>query len=156
MEEEPRHIGHTIKTLSHLLHRSMTKLLKLEEESSGSVVQSHLLGYFAHHQKNRMLQSDLQQHLGIRRSTMTNILKGMERDGLIVREESEEDKRQKWVVLTEPANQKCAEHFHLVQEFELAMRQGLSEEQLQQFFTIADTIRRNLEIICLQNYENKQ
>lgn len=156
MEEEPRHIGHTIKTLSHLLHRSMTKLLKLEEESSGSVVQSHLLGYFAHHQKNRMLQSDLQQHLGIRRSTMTNILKGMERDGLIVREESEEDKRQKWDVLTGLAKQKCAEHFHLVQEFELAMRQGLSEEQLQQFFTIADTIRRNLETICLQNYENKQ
>ncbi|MDC7231558.1 MAG: MarR family transcriptional regulator [Sphaerochaetaceae bacterium] len=134
----------------------MTKLLKLEEESSGSVVQSHLLGYFAHHQKKRMLQSELQQHLGIRRSTMTNILKGMERDGLIVREESEEDKRQKWVVLTDLAEQKCAEHFHLVQEFELAMRQDLNEEQLQQFFTIADTIRRNLETICLQNYENKQ
>ncbi len=156
MKEEPRHIGHTIKTLSHLLHRSMTKLLKLEEESSGSVVQSHLLGYFAHHQKNRMLQSELQQHLGIRRSTMTNILKGMERDGLIMREDSQEDKRQKWVVLTEPAKQKCAEHFHLVQEFELTMRQGLSEEQLQQFFAIADTIRRNLETLCLQNYENKQ
>ena len=156
MKEEPRHIGHTIKTLSHLLHRSMTKLLKLEEESSGSVVQSHLLGYFAHHQKNRMLQSELQQHLGIRRSTMTNILKGMERDGLIRREDSQEDKRQKWVVLTEPAKQKCAEHFHLVQEFELTMRQGLSEEQLQQFFAIADTIRRNLETLCLQNYENKQ
>ena len=134
----------------------MTKLLKLEEESSGSVVQRHLLGYFAHHQKNRMLQSELQQHLGIRRSTMTNILKGMERDGLIVREDSQEDKRQKWVVLTEPAKQKCAEHFHLVQEFELTMRQGLSEEQLQQFFAIADTIRRNLETLCLQNYENKQ
>ncbi|WP_320122583.1 MarR family transcriptional regulator [uncultured Sphaerochaeta sp.] len=156
MKEEPRHIGHTIKTLSHLLHRSMTTLLKLEEDSSGSVVQSHLLGYFAHHQKTRILQSDLQQHLGIRRSTMTNILKGMERDGLIVREESEEDKRQKWVVLTDLAEQKCAEHFHLVQEFELAMRQDLNEEQLQQFFTIADTIRRNLETICLQNYENKQ
>lgn len=134
----------------------MTKLLKLEEESRGSVVQSHLLGYFAHHQKNRMLQSELQQHLGIRRSTMTNILKGMERDGLIMREDSQEDKRQKWVVLTEPAKQKCAEHFHLVQEFELTMRQGLSEEQLQQFFAIADTIRRNLETLCLQNYENKQ
>lgn len=134
----------------------MTTLLKLEEDSSGSVVQSHLLGYFAHHQKTRILQSDLQQHLGIRRSTMTNILKGMERDGLIVREESEEDKRQKWVVLTDLAEQKCAEHFHLVQEFELAMRQDLNEEQLQQFFTIADTIRRNLETICLQNYENKQ
>jgi DNA-binding MarR family transcriptional regulator len=133
----------------------MMRLLKLEEESSASVVQSHLLGYFAHHQKTRILQSDLQQHLGIRRSTMTNILKGMEKDGLIAREEAEEDKRQKWVVLTESAEQKCAEHFHLAQEFELAMRQGLSEEQLQQFFAIADTIRRNLETICLQNYENK-
>ena len=134
----------------------MTKLLKLEEESRGSVVQSHLLGYFAHHQKNRMLQSELQQHLGIRRSTMTNILKGMERDGLIVREETEEDKRQKWVVLTELAEQKCAEHFHLVQDFESAMIQGIEEEQLQQFFAITDQIRRNLETICLQNYENRQ
>ncbi len=131
-------------------------MLKLEHESSHSVVQSHLLGYFAHHKKTRFLQSELQQHLGIRRSTMTNILKGMERDGLILREETEEDKRQKWVVLTELAEQKCAEHFHLVQDFEAAMTAGLSKEQLQQFFGITDQIRRNLETICLQNYENKQ
>ncbi len=155
MEEEQRLIGHTIKMLSHLLHRSMTSQLRLEQDSGNSAVQSHILGYFAHHQKSRILQSELQHHLGIRRSTMTNILKGMEKDGLVTREEHENDKRQKWVVLTDRARVKCDEHFQIIQEFEKTMAQGLSEEQLQQFFTIANHIRRNLETACSKNYENR-
>jgi hypothetical protein len=79
-----------IKTLSQLLQGSMTTMVNLEDECNGTVVQSRLLGYFAHYKKICLLQSELQQQLSIHRSTIANMLKGMERDGLILRKGTEE------------------------------------------------------------------
>ncbi|MGH0051836.1 MAG: MarR family winged helix-turn-helix transcriptional regulator [Sphaerochaetaceae bacterium] len=156
MQEDPQQIGLTIKTLSHLLYRCMGNVLKLEQNSSHSVVQTHILGYFARRQITNISQSELQQHFGIRRSSMANVLKKMEEDGLIIREEAREDKRQKQVFLTDLAKQKCMEQLALVQDFEVTLAQGLDEESLQQFFATANQIKRNLETtVCLENYENK-
>jgi|LZCG01.1.fsa_nt_gb DNA-binding MarR family transcriptional regulator len=68
----------------------MTTMVNLEDECNGTVVQSRLLGYFAHYKKICLLQSELQQQLSIHRSTIANMLKGMERDGLILRKGTEE------------------------------------------------------------------
>ncbi len=153
---DQRQIGPTLKSLSHLLFRSMVKLLKVEEGPNNSVVQSHILGYFAHHGTTSIPQKQLQKHLGIRRSSMTTILQAMEKENLIERSEAGGDKRQKEVVLTDLAKQKCEEHLKIAQEVESLMIQGITEDQLQQFFLVADKIRQNLENgICLENCENK-
>ena len=138
-------VGLTIKTLSHLLYRSISKTLKLDLNTTQSAVQSHVLGYFAHSSRTCIEQRELQKHLGIRRSSVTNILKAMEKEGLIERRESEHDKRQKVVMLTEQAKEMCDAHLILVKQFESTLRQGISEEELRQFFSITEKMKYNLE-----------
>ncbi len=142
---EDENIGLAIKTLSHLMHRTLGEMVRLQSNSAPSAVQSHILGYFAHTQTTSMLQSELQHHLGIRRSTMTNILSSMEREGLVERRESEQDKRQKAIFLTEKANRLCEEHLAIIGLFESRLREGLSEQEIQQFFLTIKKLQRNLE-----------
>ena len=151
MHELPQ-VGLAIKTLSHLLYRSMTKTLKLDQDSPQTAVQSHVLGYFAHTSRSTIEQKELQKHLGIRRSSMTNILGIMENEGLIMRSEAEHDKRQKLVILTDKAKERCARHLELAKQFESILRQGISKEELEQFFLTTEKMKHNLEtMICCEN-----
>ena len=144
METTPR-IGFTIKTLSHRIGRNLGQQLRLGHDSASTAVRSHILGYFAHHEKETVLQSELQQHLLVRRSTMTNILAGMESEGLVTREDCLADKRQKQVRLTEKAKALCNEHLKLVNEFEDTLRSCLTDEELHQFFTITEKLNQLLD-----------
>jgi len=144
METTP-HIGFTIKTLSHRIGRNLGQQLRLGHDSTSTAVRSHILGYFAHHEKETVLQSELQQHLLIRRSTMTNILCGMEGEGLITREDCLTDKRQKQVRLTAKAKELCNEHLKLVNEFEDTLKKCLTDEELAQFFTITEKLNHQLD-----------
>lgn len=76
---------------------------------------------------------------------MTNILAGMENEGLVTREDCLADKRQKQVRLTEKAKALCNEHLRLVNEFEDTLRSCLTEEELNQFFTITDKLNKLLD-----------
>ncbi len=143
--DDTHRIGLTIKTLSHLLSRTMGKQLRDEQHCAATAVRSHILGYFAHHHVHEVQQAVLQQHLGIRRSTMTNILSGMESEGLVSRVEDAQDKRQKRVVLTDTAKTLCNEHLALVNAFEKKLEQALTDEELNQFFAIADKLKTILE-----------
>jgi len=140
-----KRIGFTIKTLSHRIGRNLGQQLRLGHDCASTAVRSHILGYFANHEKETVLQSELQQHLLIRRSTMTNILCGMEGEGLITREDCLTDKRQKQVRLTAKAKELCNEHLKLVNEFEASLRSCLTDEELHQFFTITEKLNHQLD-----------
>ena len=140
-----KHIGFTIKTLSHRITRNLGQQLRLGHDCPSTAVRSHILGYFAHHGKETVLQSELQQHLLVRRSTMTNILCGMEDEGLITREECLTDKRQKQVRLTAKAKKLCNEHLKLVNEFEDTLRNCLTDEVLAEVFTITEKLNHQLD-----------
>ncbi|ADY14715.1 transcriptional regulator, MarR family [Sphaerochaeta globosa str. Buddy] len=144
MDTTPR-IGFTIKTLSHRIGRTLGQQLRLEQEAASTAVRSHILGYFAHHEVEAVLQSELGNHLLIRRSTMTNILDGMESEGLVTREEYQQDKRQKLVRLTEKAKALCSEHLKLVNDFETSLQSNLSDEELKQFFAITKKLNQILD-----------
>ncbi|NCC63149.1 MAG: MarR family transcriptional regulator [Spirochaetia bacterium] len=151
MHQTPQ-VGLTIKTLSHLLFRSMTKTLKLDHSSPQTVVQSHILGYFAHSSRSKIEQKELQKHLCIRRSSMTNILNTMEAEQLIERVGAEYDKRQNLVILTDKAKDRCTEHLLLVKEFETVLRKGITEEELEHFFIVTEKMKQNLEtLLCCEN-----
>jgi DNA-binding MarR family transcriptional regulator len=76
---------------------------------------------------------------------MTNILDGMESEGLVTREEYQQDKRQKLVRLTEKAKALCSEHLKLVNDFETSLQSNLSDEELKQFFAITKKLNQILE-----------
>ncbi|MFD0590184.1 MarR family winged helix-turn-helix transcriptional regulator [Paenibacillus sp. GCM10027627] len=86
------------------------------------------------------LPSQLAEHLGVTRATVTGLIDGLERDGLVNRKASSEDGRQKSVMLTEAGRGKlrdmAPEHFARLE----AMVGSLSMEERTVFLDLLGRI----------------
>lgn len=103
------------------------------------------VGYFYSNKDRDIFQRDLEQEFDIRRSTASNILSLMEKNGLIKRESVPYDARLKKITLTDKAveiQNKIDDNF---ERLELTMRQGISDEELNTFYNVLDKICNNLE-----------
>lgn len=137
-----RIVAHEVKCLSNMIRQELDGNRKL---NSVTIMQGMFIGYLTTHSGIDQFQKDLETQFQIRRSTATGILQLMERDGLIVREPVEHDARLKRLVLTEKADA----IFHQMNEnlvrVEDKLVDGLSEEELNTFFSIMDKMKHNLE-----------
>ncbi len=103
------------------------------------------LGYFYNNRHRDIFQRDFEQEFNIRRSTASNILSLMEKNGLIERVSVSYDKRLKKIVLTEKAL-KMQDKLELVfGNLEALIEKDISEEELQIFFSVLKKINNNLE-----------
>lgn len=93
-------IGFQIRTLSHLVKRTVDQVAFDEQDDHPTGVQGWILGYLYENQGREIFQRDIQEHFSIRRSTVTGILQLMERNGLITRSSVERDARLKKLELT--------------------------------------------------------
>ena len=77
-----------------------------------------------------MFQKDLEDEFDIRRSSVTQVIQLLERDGLIVRESVQRDARLKKLVLTEKAIRIQEVMNEKIRELESQMQKDISEELL--------------------------
>lgn len=145
-EEKFESIGPTIKCLHHTIKRRMT----MDELANGAdevtVMNGWIIKYIYRNQDRDLFQKDLEAHFSMARSSISSILSDLEKNGYLVRESVKRDARLKRIVLTEKG---VALHLrrnaHFKKEEEL-MRQGISEEELDCFFSVISKIKQNLEI----------
>lgn len=112
---------------------------------------SWALGYFYKNRHRDIFQKDFEKEFDIRRSTASNILSLMEKNGLIVRESVPHDARLKKILLTEKAVQIHLEVDEELRYMEQGLTENISEEELSAFFATADKIRKNIERMTTQN-----
>ncbi len=103
------------------------------------------LGYFYHNRDRDIYQKDFEAEFDIRRSTASNILALMEKNGLIVRESVPHDARLKKILLTEKAVNLHREIDTAIKKTEEGLAEGISQQELDAFFATADKIRKNIE-----------
>ena len=96
-----------------------------------------------HHKIGR--EKDLEARFSVRRSTMTSILQLMEKNGLIVKEDVPTDKRLKKLILTPLAVEKQKKMALCIDELDKKIKSGISEEELNAFFSVAEKISANLD-----------
>ena len=89
----------------------------------------------------------------MRRSTATNMLQLMERNGLLRRERVPYDARLKRLTLTDKARSLHNEIRGYVTQTETVMRRNISKEDMQTWFAVCKQIRVNLE--QFQNHERE-
>lgn len=140
---EEKHIGKEIIILSHGIKREMQDTA----ESVGITgTQSRVLQYISDESKVReVFQKDIEEAFQIRRSTVTQILQLMERDGLIVRESVERDARLKMLILTPKAYEIQKVMEGQISDMEEKLTKNLSGEEKEMLLTILGKIRKNLE-----------
>ena len=92
-----------------------------------------------------VFQRDLEEEFFIRRSTATNILQLMERNGFIIRQPVDYDARLKKLVLTEKAVALHKQIEKNIDETERAATKGISKQELATFLAVIDKMKKNLD-----------
>ena len=105
----------------------------------------YIINYIASKEDEPVFQRDIDKRFSLRRPTTTEILKLMEKNGLVTKKPVPSDKRLKKVVLTEEAKEIGARFEGFLQTMEAEMTEGISEEDMETFFKVIETMRENFE-----------
>lgn len=141
-----RYIGIEMVALTNMLRRIVFHDEFDTVKNKPTSTQQWFLSYLAEHRNDGdVFQKDLEANFQIRCSTATEILKAMERKGLIIREPVSYDKRAKRIILTEAALKICEDNKTKILATEKELAKDLSDEELKTFFYLLDKIKQNIE-----------
>lgn len=136
-------IGFEIRGLLNLVKREMQKYNKVPMESA-TPLHGAIVEYLLQNQHKDVFQRDLEEEFMMRRSTVSRMLKLMEKNGIIQRLSVGRDARLKKIVLTD----KAFEINKKVKEFESKMdskmTNGIARDELAVFFKVLDQIKKNM------------
>ena len=140
-----RQLGFEIRTLNNCVKRffQATKPPELQQSTG---VHGWAIKYFYENRNKDIFQRDFEERFSIRRSTATNMLKLMEKNGIITRESVDCDARLKKIVLTEKAvaiHKKAVKNIEMI---ESTLKNGITDEELASFYKVADKIKLNLGV----------
>ena len=138
-------LGFQIRTLSHLVKRTVDQTAFAGEENHPTGVQGWIIGYLYENRGKEVFQRDIQAQFSIRRSTVTGILQLMEKNGLITRSSVERDARLKKLELTPRAIQLHERIGRSVRQVEERLNQSLTPQEKQEFLRLCGKIRASLQ-----------
>lgn len=141
MDSDKNEIGIIVKILSNEIRKKMNT-----EGSKYGVtgIQSRVIHYVSKQERD-VFQKDIESAFQFRRSTVTGILQLMEENGLIRRESVDYDARLKKIVITEKGLCIKAHISEDIKNIEKKLKKGLSENEINTFFSVADKMINNLK-----------
>ena len=140
-----RDIGFEIRTLSNLIRRDVEKNIAAMDPKPNGRVHGWAINYFYENRDRDIFQKDFEEKFLIRRSTASNMLKLMEKDGYIKRVSVENDARLKKIVLTDKVIKTHTAICRDIAAREKRLRKGLTDEELEAFFRIVEKLKKNME-----------
>lgn len=135
-----QHATRYVSKLSNKLRRKMDALSS-RAEFSGS--QGRTL-HFLLTQTDPVFQKDIEEEYSLRPSTATELLKQMEKNGLITREPVSYDNRLKEIHLTDKALAYKHQVFEDLNALEQTLTQGISEEDMKVFIKVIEKMLDNM------------
>lgn len=137
-----RKVGFEIRCINNLIKRDVERS-KVFQESTG--LHGWAIGWLYENREREIFQRDFENRFSIRRSTASNILGLMEKNGMIVRECVERDGRLKKIVLTERAIEVHKKIQNDIKKREERLVKGITPEELEVFYGVLSKIKANLE-----------
>lgn len=141
--ERTKTIGFRVRTLSLEIKRAVD-VKKSAKEGCCTNTHGWVIGYLYDNRNKNVYQKDIEKQFGVRRPTMTEILKLMEKNGFVKRVRDEKDARLKRIELTDLALKIHENHEKDIESFENRIRKGVSDEELDCFFRVMDKISANV------------
>lgn len=145
-----QNIGNKVR----IIHNYIDKYFHSSWEKAGiepTRMQCATLHYLRHHKDEDVFQKDLEAAFSISGATVTNILKVMEKDGLITRIPMEKDARLKKLVMTEKGKQYDEVARTNVVRLEAGMEKGFTEEEITRFREYLDRLTQNIVDLVDEN-----
>ena len=142
---EKRRIGHHIKSLDRIMHHRANRSATKNYIDSVTGTHGWVIRYLYDNREKNIFQKDIEKTFGIRRSTVTAMLKTMEKNGLIIRTSVENDARLKKITPTDKA---LDLHYKIsceIDALEEQMTKGISDEEIENFILTLEKIKNNLK-----------
>lgn len=125
------HMGRLIHMLSHQMKRDANSVVSSIQNDDLTIMQKHVLKFILLESLHRDLyQKDIEEEFQIRKSTVTGILKLMEKHGYIYRESVKKDARLKKLVPTLKAEKLRPSILEHIEQSEIKLTQGISEDDV--------------------------
>lgn len=140
-----RTVGYEVRMLGNLIRRHVenSEVKRYVDKMTG--IHGWVIGYLYDHRDTDIYQKNFEDEFQIRRSTATEIIKVMEKNGLITKERVENDGRLRKLVLTEKAARYHEAFSEYLERFEKGLIRGISDEEMNVFFSVIDKIKRNID-----------
>lgn len=136
------HVVYEIKTLSNLIDRDLMITHKNMFNNLVTPTQLQIIKYILNHEET--FQSDLEKYLKVRRSTISGILKTMERNNIIKKIKSESDDRINKIELTDICKDKITKVKKDALNYEEKLTFNISEQELKIFLNVIEKIKQNI------------
>lgn len=99
-QKSPDSICQELKAINHIIQRKMTAVAMSSGADKITVMHGWIMGYLYSNKDRMIFQKDIESEFAISSSTVTHILKLMEKKGYIQRKSVENDARLKRITLT--------------------------------------------------------
>ncbi|MBQ8518381.1 MAG: MarR family transcriptional regulator [Agathobacter sp.] len=145
-----QNIGHKVR----IINNNIDKYFHSSWEKAGvepTRMQCATLHYLRAHKDEDVFQKDLENVFSVSGATATNILKVMEKDGLITRVPMEKDARLKKLEMTEKGIQFDHAAHENILRLEEGMIKGFTEEEITRFREYLDRLTQNIVDLVEEN-----
>lgn len=145
--EPKKSIGFQLKRIDNLILRYLHT--KIAEAGFDEVTTMHgyILGYLYCNSQNVVYQRDIEKNFGITKSTVTSILKLMEKKGYLIRESCIMDGRLKKISLTDLGIKTHLEIIEIINEVHKEVEEGISPKERETFEKILHKMEENINKI---------
>lgn len=140
-----KQVGFQLKILDLMFRRNMEAHFRKSGFEGMSVINVWIIEYLSHNDNKNIFQKDIEKRFNIGKSSIAGTLKGMEEKGLIVRQSVEGDARLKRVCLTDKGREYACEMEQGKRDMEQKVSEGISEEEMNHFFSIIKKMQDNLK-----------
>ena len=134
-----RYIGYEIKDINNLLTRRIFLMYKNNNKII-TPIQYKIIDYLLINEK--AYQKDLEKKFNLRRSTISGILKTMEKNNLILKETN---KRINEIFLTVDIKKEIKIIKEQMINLETELKKNITNEELENFFIVIDKIKENIK-----------
>lgn len=138
-------IGHEIKAINQVIQRKIFSSVANAGIDKITVMHGWIMEYLYKNRKRDVYQKDIESEFAISRSTVTNIVKLMEKKGYIKRASVKSDARLKKIILTD----KGIETYKLIRQTiiddENRFNSLLTDEERNTFFDLIRKLRSGIE-----------
>lgn len=140
-----RKIGYELRTLDNMLSRNLMAAARERGVDELTAMHGWILGYLCRNEHKDIFQKDIEAEFKICRSTVTNILKLMEKKGYIKRESVPYDARLKKLVLTDTGRELHEKTKDMIDMLEEQTVERISKEDLDTFYRVIDQVKNNVK-----------
>ncbi|HJC65123.1 MAG TPA: MarR family transcriptional regulator [Candidatus Enterocloster excrementigallinarum] len=138
--------GELLSTVNMLRRHIYNNRAEMEDpKNHPTSTQEWFLVYIVQRKGQDVFQKDLETQFNVRGSTATEILKAMERKGLILREPLPQNKRAKKITLTPKGLAICQENHRRIMEIENKLLTGFEQEEIRQLLEFLSRMQQNME-----------